>query len=154
MPGALLVTVHVLASQSALGAIDEQSRTARPFSKSWAVPVPSPKKKSVCWKPRVSLKALPAALHTYAVAAVSFTPSFSAWVLVDDPPCAIELIRIPPQRPRERSPNRRTTDKVDESIGQGFERFGGYASCVLAADAPLSHPPHRTATSAASACDG
>ena len=31
-----------------------------------------------------------------------------------------------------------TTDKVDESIGQGFERFRGYASCVLAADAPLS----------------
>ena len=92
MPGALLVTVHALASQSALGAIDEQSRTARPFSKSWAVPVPSPKKKSVCRKPRVSLKALPAALHTYAVAAVSFTPSFSAWVLVDDPPCAIELM--------------------------------------------------------------
>jgi len=92
MPGALLVTVHALASQSALGAIDEQSRTARPSSKSWAVPVPSPKKKSVCRKPRVSLKALPAALHTDAVAAVSFTPSFSAWVLVDDPPCAIELI--------------------------------------------------------------
>ena len=92
MPGALLVTVQALASQSALGAIDEQSRTARPFSKSWAVPVPSPKKKSVCWKPRVSLKALPAALHTDAVAAVSFPPSFSAWVLVDDPPCAIELM--------------------------------------------------------------
>ena len=71
MPGALLVTVHALASQSALGAIDEQSRTARPFSKSWAVPVPSPKKKSVCWKPRVSLKALPEELHARAVVAES-----------------------------------------------------------------------------------
>ena len=71
MPGALLVTVHALASQSALGAIDEQSRTARPFSKSWAVPVPSPKKKSVCWKPRVSLKTLPEALHARAVVAES-----------------------------------------------------------------------------------
>ena len=39
-----------------------------------------------------------------------------------------------------------TTDKVDESIGQGFERFWGYATSVLAADAPLSQPPHRTAT--------
>ena len=59
---------------------------------SLAIKVPSPKKKSVCRKPRVSLKALPAALHTDAVAAVSFPPSFSAWVLVDDPPCAIELM--------------------------------------------------------------